>query len=370
MFMGTSVCGAMPSFSWNVAMCFLMGVSAGGLLPVVFALVTEVVPRRERGWLLVLIGGVGGAGGYLAASTAASLLEPRFGWRALWLVGLPTGLLLLALQRAIAESPRYLAAEGRTAEARAVAARFGAVLAPADAAPLPAPPIVPRARRRHLVELFRSPYRERSWLLGLAALAWGLVNFGFLTWLPTILRNEGFGAGSVDGLLARSALVAFPGTLLVAWLYARWSSRLTLVLCCGVTAAALGAFAAGAAAGVSTRGVILLVALVLLASGAVNAVLVPYAAETYPTALRATGAGLVAGSGKVGGIVGPQVLTGILALTSAAWLPALLAAAPIGLAATLLRRGGVETRGRRLETIGGEAPGGQGAAVTPARPRS
>jgi len=30
MFVGTSICGAMPSFWWNVAMCFLMGAAAGG----------------------------------------------------------------------------------------------------------------------------------------------------------------------------------------------------------------------------------------------------------------------------------------------------------------------------------------------------
>src|SRR5579871_685245 len=34
MFVGTSICGAMPSFSWNIAMCFLMGAAAGGMLPV------------------------------------------------------------------------------------------------------------------------------------------------------------------------------------------------------------------------------------------------------------------------------------------------------------------------------------------------
>jgi putative MFS transporter len=34
MFVGTSICGAMPSLAWNVGMCFMMGVAAGGMLPV------------------------------------------------------------------------------------------------------------------------------------------------------------------------------------------------------------------------------------------------------------------------------------------------------------------------------------------------
>ena len=30
MFVGTSICGAMPSFAWNLFMCFMMGLAAGG----------------------------------------------------------------------------------------------------------------------------------------------------------------------------------------------------------------------------------------------------------------------------------------------------------------------------------------------------
>ncbi|HEX5739856.1 MAG TPA: MFS transporter, partial [Hydrogenophaga sp.] len=46
MFIGTAICGAMPSFGWNLAMCFLMGASAGGLLPITFTLMAETVPAR------------------------------------------------------------------------------------------------------------------------------------------------------------------------------------------------------------------------------------------------------------------------------------------------------------------------------------
>ena len=37
-FVGTAICGAMPSFAWNVGMCFMMGAAAGGMLPVTYAL--------------------------------------------------------------------------------------------------------------------------------------------------------------------------------------------------------------------------------------------------------------------------------------------------------------------------------------------
>ena len=57
MFVGTSICGAMPSLAWNVGMCFMMGVAAGGMLPVTYALLAEMMPSKHRGWALVLVGG-------------------------------------------------------------------------------------------------------------------------------------------------------------------------------------------------------------------------------------------------------------------------------------------------------------------------
>ena len=70
MFVGTSICGAMPSFWWNVAMCFLMGAAAGGMLPIAYALLAEIMPTRHRGWSLVLVGGIGTIGGYFAAANS------------------------------------------------------------------------------------------------------------------------------------------------------------------------------------------------------------------------------------------------------------------------------------------------------------
>ena len=120
MFVGTSICGAMPSLAWNIGMCFMMGAAAGGMLPVTYALLAEMMPSRHRGWSLVLVGGLGAAGGYFAASGLSAVLQPIFGWRILWLANLPTGLLLVLLGGAIPESAKFLVARGRLAEAEAV----------------------------------------------------------------------------------------------------------------------------------------------------------------------------------------------------------------------------------------------------------
>jgi MFS family permease len=94
------------------------------MLPIAYTLLAETVPARHRGWFLVLLGGMGLLGGYFAASFCASVLEPHFGWRIMWFLGLPTGLLLIALNQFIPESPRFLLKQGRAEEARRILARF------------------------------------------------------------------------------------------------------------------------------------------------------------------------------------------------------------------------------------------------------
>src|SRR3546814_1109840 len=75
MFIGTAICGAMPTFEWNLVMCFLVGASAGGMLPIAFTLMAETVPAAHRGWLLVALGGVGTSAGYLRSEEHTSELQ-------------------------------------------------------------------------------------------------------------------------------------------------------------------------------------------------------------------------------------------------------------------------------------------------------
>src|SRR5205807_7988275 len=132
MFVGTSICGAMPSLAWNSGMCFMMGAAAGGMLPVAYALLAEIMPTRHRGWSLVLVGGIGALGGFFAASSLSALLQPVFGWRIMWFLNLPTGLILVALSPLLPESARFLQQTGRTDLARAALARFGVTLTAAN----------------------------------------------------------------------------------------------------------------------------------------------------------------------------------------------------------------------------------------------
>jgi MFS transporter, putative metabolite:H+ symporter len=344
-FAGTAMCGTMPSFGWNLVICFLMGMSAGGMLPLIFTLMAEVLPTVHRGWLSVLVGGAGTVGGYLAASGAAVLLEPDFGWRALWLIGLPTGLFLILLIRYIPESPRHLVLHGRVAEAKIVLERFQARLeegAPDDAG----------QTAGHLRNLTRRPHSERLMGLSLYALGWGLVNFGFVTWLPTILRGIGLSGAQANLLLSRSALIAVTGVALMVWFYAKW--RTNLVLAVGALGIAVALFAIGLIdprAGIPASLLVAALGLLLAMLGGSNAVLAVYSAEVFPTSLRATGAGLIAGSSKFGGVLGPPMMAAIFSLSPGLLGPAWALAVPLAAAGLVLWSNAPQTGGLPLEEI-------------------
>jgi len=346
MFIGTAICGAMPSYGWNLAMCFLMGLSAGGLLPITFALMAESVPARHRGWLLVALGGLGTTAGYLVAAGAATILEPLFSWRILWLLGLPTGLVVIILNRYIPESPRYLAGRGMNREARQVLARFSGTQHPDEDVVVEPEPETGKGQLR---DLFKAPYTGITLGLSTAGITWGLVNFGFLLWLPTNLYSLGL-AEYANSLVAKSAFFALPGVALVIWLYHHWSSIHTLTLFTALTAAALGIFAVSSLLGwLSLTILTLCTALLLISASGVIAMLIPYASEIYPVHLRGTGSGLVAASSKFGGIAG--TLLGVAGLLDFITLSALVIAVPLLVAAVMLSRSGVDTRGLRLEEV-------------------
>lgn len=337
-FIGTSICGAMPSFWWNVFMCLLMGLGAGGMLPVAYALLAEIIPTRHRGWMLVLIGGVGAVGGYFAASWLSELLQPEFGWRIMWFLNLPTGLALIALSPLLPESARFLQQMGRGAEARAMLARFGVI----------AQSVSPEEEEDHsYLPPVGKQYLGLTCALTMAGLTWGLVNFGVLLWLPGALVDEGRSVGAASGLIAKSTLISIPVVALSAWLYARWSSKWSLVLMIGVMSAGLVGF-------LLRNGGDPLVPLVLVVVGSsgVISIMLPYAAENYPLRIRARATGWVAGCTKLGGLMA-QALS-VMALAPPFGLAAALVVLPAMGALSLIVWIGRETRGRDLRELEGK----------------
>ena len=359
LFIATSICGSMPTFSLNILMCFVMGLGVGGMLPIMFTIMAETIPARHRGWLMVLVGG-DVAGAYIITSWLASALVPTYSWRILWLLGLPTGIALILLNRWIPESPRFLLVHGRTDEAQQVMERYGAVIVK--------DPSSETAAETHasnkFLQLFRTPFLPKTTAVVLLALGVGLVSFGFQLWIPSNLQKLGFGEAQANRLLRNSALIGFPLNFVVAWMYGLWSSKRTLILLSGLTALALFGFVMAGDAVVANRALLYgLLIMPIWGISSVVAVLSAYSAEIFPTLVRSRGSGLAAGFSKAGGVL-------IIALVAVSVAPpsiagtALIGAIPMALAALAMFVFGIETRKRSLEEIAAEQRGALGAQPT------
>jgi len=330
-FVGTSICGAMPSFGWNVFMCIMMGLAAGGMLPVANALLAEIMPTKHRGWCLVLIGGIGTIGGYFATSAASALLQPYFGWRIMWLIGFPTGLMLIALSPLLPESARFLLEMGRIEEARQTLASYGGKIMAMQR---------PQPTQTRVVK--SQPLLGVTIALTLAALAWGFANFGILLWLPTALVTEGRSVALASAVIARSALIAVPTVAVATYLYSLWSTKRVLILAIAVTTLGLVATLLRATPLIS-------VSLLVIGTSAVISILMPYAAESFPVRQRGRATGWIAGCSKVGGVIAQSLAA--FSLVPAFGLAAGAIALPT-LASLLLIAGfGHETRGRDLREL-------------------
>jgi putative MFS transporter len=341
MFVGTSICGAMPSLAWNIGMCFMMGAAAGGMLPVTYALLAEMMPSKHRGWALVLVGGLGAVGGYFAASGFSALLQPEFGWRILWLLNLPTGLSLVLLGALIPESAKFLLARGRREEARAVMDRFGSKARTTTKAEEVA------LAKGSSVALTGRAFFGKLIALSLAAICYGLINFGLLLWLPADLVAKGHSMAVSSRLLAESALIAFPTVFIVAYLYSRWSTKWSVT---GAIVIALAGLAGVLWLEFTGSGSpVLPVALLIVGTNALVAMLLPYAAESFPLRIRGRTTGTVAACTKAGGMIAQ--LLAILALVPPLGIVSISIMVPTVAALILLAWFGKETRGRDLREL-------------------
>jgi MFS transporter, putative metabolite:H+ symporter len=343
----------MPSFFWNIVMCFLMGLAAGGgMLPVANALLAEILPTKHRGWCLVLLGGIGTIGGYFATSESSALLQPFFGWRIMWLLGFPTGIILIALSPLLPESARFLVQMGRFKEAEAMLARYGSVIVSSSANSIANEKSV-TAITGNNASSARSSLRPLLGLvvaLTLAALAWGLVNFGVLLWLPGSLMATGRSMGLASTLIVRSALFAVPTIALTTYLYTVWSTKRVLVAAIGVTTLGLFATLLGNSRPFSViSNPLISVSLLVVGTSAVTSILLPYASESFPVRLRGRATGWVAGCSKIGGVLAQGLA--LMALVPAFAVAAGAVAIPMVGALLLVAIFGHETRGRDLREL-------------------
>ncbi|HUG05928.1 MAG TPA: MFS transporter [Candidatus Limnocylindria bacterium] len=335
-----------PTFETLLVARVVAGLGLGGELPVVATLVSEFSPRAHRGRMIVLLESFW-AYGTLAAGLVALFVLPQWGWRGAFVVAALPALYVVYLRNALPESPRYLAERGRTAEADAIVRRVeragGAPVLTLGAAVAPA-----RSKRTSVAELWSPAYRRRTAMLWILWFGIVFTYYGIFLYVPSLLAARGLSEVRSNEFFFLSTIAQIPGYFSAAWLVERWGRKPTLVTYLLGTAAA--AFMFGNS-GTGTDAFVYAALLSFFNLGAWG-VVYTYSPELYPTAIRATGAGLAAAVGRVGGIIGP-FLTPVLVPTLGQ--AGVFAMFMVLLVVTALNVWvlGEETKGRSLEEIAG-----------------
>jgi putative MFS transporter len=273
----------------------------------------------------------------------------------LWLIGIPVSVVLVLLNRWIPESPRFLLQHGREEEARAVMKRYGAEIVEVDQSELQ----IEEHVHGHYLQLFGRPFTGLTIVIVALALGIGIVQYGFQQWIPSNLQKLGYTEVNASKILRDSALIGFPLNFPIAFLYGFWSSKKTiLIMAVTTTVALLGFVIAGNHVAHNSALLHVLLIVPIWGISSLIAVTAAYAAEIYPTRIRARGTGLAAAGTKLGGVL---ILAAVAAAVAAPSISvtALLGAVPVGAAIVLLVLFGVETRKRTLESITAEELGGQ-----------
>lgn len=335
-----------PTFETLLAARVVAGLGLGGELPVVATLVSEFSPRAQRGRMIVLLESFW-AYGTLAAGLVALFVLPQFGWRGAFVVAALPALYVAYLRSALPESPRYLAERGRTADADAVVRRVeragGGALLTLGAAIAPA-----RSGRTSIAELWRPAYIRRTAMLWLLWFGITFTYYGIFLYVPSLLAARGLSEVRSNEFFFLSTIAQIPGYFSAAWLVERWGRKPTLVAYLFGTAAAAFLFGNSGTGTDAFAYAALLSFFNLGAWGVVYA----YSPELYPTVVRATGAGVAAAVGRIGGIIGP-FLTPVLVPTlgqSGVFGMFMVLLVVTALSVWLLAE---ETKGRSLEEISG-----------------
>jgi putative MFS transporter len=332
------------------------GLGTGAESAIVAPFLSEFVARRYRGSFTGSLAGFFSFG-FVAAALLGYLVIPLApnAWRAVMVITALPILMLLWWRRALPESPRWLEARDRHAQADATVSRMEAEVTKAGVQLEPLPPVrdgyVPLAAGgasivAHVKALWAPKLARVTAMTWLMWLSITFSYYAFFTWIPGLLVQNGM-------TITRSFLYSLviyiapvPGYFSGAWLNEKIGRQATIasyMILGGVSA--LGLALTHTDAGIMVSGILL-----SFFMNGTYAGVYAYTPEVFPTDVRATGTGLASSFGRLGGIAAP-ILVGYVypRLGFAGVFGATTLVLLIGAMAVILM--GVPTRGRSLEDI-------------------
>ncbi|MBF6633281.1 MFS transporter [Microbacterium sp. APC 3898] len=277
-----SIASGLSAFTTTLAafmiLRFFVGMGLGGELPVASTLVSESVPARERGRVVVLLESFWAAG-WLVAAIISYFIIPSFGWRiALLLTALPA-LYALYLRINLPDSPQFSAKKN-----------------------------VLRSVSTNIKDVWSKKYRRPTLMLWIVWFTVVFSYYGMFLWLPSVMVLKGFTLIQSFQYVLIMTLAQLPGYFSAAWLIERMGRKFVLVSYLIGTAASALAF------GNADTIALLIVAGAFLSFFNLGAwgALYAYSPEQYPTIIRGTGTGMAASFGRIGGVLGPLLVGSML----------------------------------------------------------
>lgn len=337
----------------------IMGIAIGADYAIGAALLSEFLPKKQRGPLLACLNAVWTVG-YVVAFVAGYLMRGLGdgSWRWMLASSAIPAVIVLCLRLGTPESPRWLAAHGKEDEARRVLRDvFGPNVVLGESAESP--------QRARLAELFQRRWRRRTVFASLFWFCQVLPFFALFTFAPTVLKSLGLSDEFTGGL----ALNVFQlvGGVVGVIVMNRLPRRGFVIWSFVVLAASIGVLGvvphASAALVIACFAVF---AFVISAAGNLETV---YPSELFPTHMRATGVGFAAAMSRVGAAIGTFLLPlGLAHLGTQVTMLLGAAVLVVGLAGSILWA--PETRSLSLaQASKGDIPEAGGVVASPATER-
>ena len=345
------VCAACWNFTSLIAARIIQGIGIGGEIPVAATYINEIAQSKTRGRFFLMYEAAL-AFGYLICTLIAVLLVSSYGWQVMFLIGALPAFVAAVMRRLLPESPRWLAAKGRSDEAAQIVGQMERE-AQEKHGPLPAPDFSvappPVGQRTDLRELFTPFYRMRTFVVWSI---WGLnffVTQALNSWLPTIYRQELHLSvqQSLEFTLATHCLtIASAITVALAIDHVgrrRWIGSALLVASLSLLILALE----------GGRDPIFLLVCATIANfclGSVSMSIYVFTSELYPTRMRALGCGMGSTVRNVFTTVSPILVASMLSSYGLQGVFGMLGLAPL-IPCLMVLAFGTETKARVLEEV-------------------
>lgn len=309
------------------------GLGIGSLLSSINTIVMEYASRRRKDFAVAFMS-VGYPIGATIGGTIAVFLIADFGWRSVFFFGASLSAALIPIVLVtLPESLDFLLAERRSnalARVNALLQRMGR----AELTELP-PPNSAQTEARGVLAGFDKAFFRRTLLICTAYFLTMLPFYFMLNWTPKVLVDEGLSLSTgISGAVIMNGAGVFGGLLfgaVASWLGLRPLTSVFMVLF-------FGSIAGFGAAGTTLPLLLGLAAAVGFFMIGVISGLYAVIGAMYPVRVRNTGTGLALGIGRLGAVAGPY-LGGVL--IAAGWsrpVYCAVLAAPLLLAALVIRR--------------------------------